>query len=196
MKKILLAISLVIAASMPALAANPPPAPVQPKILIIDRQAILRFSKVGQDVARQIEAMGNQAKGEIAGQQKALQAEATQLQQQIAILAADAKAQKIKAFEAKQAGMQAAAQRKEQAIQGGFMIAQQTIAKTLEPILQNLMQQRGANMIIDKNAVVYASQDAARAFDITQPAIEQLNQKLPSLKVSQAMPQAPAPAKK
>jgi len=196
MKKILLAISLVIAASVPALAANPPPAPVQPKILIIDRQAILRFSKVGQDVARQIEAMGNQAKGEIAGQQKALQAEATQLQQQIAILAADAKAQKIKAFESKQAGMQAAAQRKEQAIQGGFMIAQQTIAKTLEPILQNLMQQRGANMIIDKNAVVYASQDAARAFDITQPAIEQLNQKLPSLKVSQAMPQAPAPAKK
>lgn len=196
MKKILLAATLVIAASVPALAANPPPAQLQPKILIIDRQAILRFSKVGQDVARQIEAMGNQAKGEIAGQQRSLQAEATQLQQQIAILAADAKAQKIKAFEAKQAGMQAAAQRKEQAIQGGFMIAQQTIAKTLEPILQNMMQQRGANMIIDKNAVVYASQDAARAFDITQPAIEQLNQKLPSLKVSQAAPQAPASAKK
>lgn len=193
MKKLLLATTLVIAASMPALAANPPP-PVQPKILIIDRAAILRFSKVGQDVARQIETMGNQAKGEIAGQQKALQAEATQLQQQIAILAADAKAQKIKAFEAKQAGMQAAAQKKEQALQGGFMTAQTTIARALEPILQNLMQQRGANMILDKNAVVYASQDAAKAFDITQPAIEQLNQKLPSLKVSLAAP--PAPAKK
>ena len=195
MKKILLATTLVIAASMPALAANPPPAPVQQKILLIDRQAILRFSKVGQDVARQIEAMGNQAKGEIAGQQKALQAEATQLQQQIAILAADAKAQKVKAFEAKQAGMQAAAQRKEQAIQGGFMIAQQTIAKALEPILQNLMQQRGANMILDKNALVYASPQAVQAFDITQPAIDQLNQKLPSLKVSQASPPS-APAKK
>lgn len=195
MKKILLATTLVIAASMPALAANPPPAPVQQKILLIDRQAILRFSKVGQDVARQIEAMGNQAKGEIAGQQKALQAEATQLQQQIAILAADAKAQKVKAFEAKQAGMQAAAQRKEQAIQGGFMIAQQTIAKALEPILQNLMQQRGANMILDKNALVYASPQAVQAFDITQPAIDQLNQKLPSLKVTQASPPA-APAKK
>jgi len=196
MKKILLATTLVIATSMPALAANPPPPPVQQKILLIDRQAILRFSKVGQDVARQIEVMGNQAKGEIAGQQKALQAEATQLQQQIAILAADAKAQKVKAFEAKQAGMQAAAQRKEQAIQGGFMVAQQTIAKALEPILQNLMQQRGANMILDKNALVYASPQAVQAFDITQPAIDQLNQKLPSLKVTQAAPPAPAPAKK
>jgi len=192
MKKTLLAITLMIAATAPALAANPPPAPapMSQRILLIDRQAILRFSKVGQDVAHQIEGYGNQAKADIAGQQKALQAEAQQLQQQIAILAADAKAQKVKAFEAKQAGLQAAAQKKEQAIQGGFLAAQQTIAKTLEPILQALMQQRGANMILDKNALVYASPQAVQAFDITQPAIEQLNQKLPALKVSLAAPPA------
>lgn len=191
MKKTLLAIIFLAAASAPALAANPPP-PMPQRILLIDRQAILRFSKVGQDVAHQVETYGNQAKGEIAGQQKALQAEAQQLQQQIAILAADAKAKKVQAFEAKQAGLQAAAQKKEQAIQGGFMVAQQTIAKTLEPILQSLMQQRGANMILDKNALVYASPDAVKAFDITQPAIEQLNQKLPALKVSLAAPPAQA----
>jgi Skp family chaperone for outer membrane proteins len=86
--------------------------------------------------------------------------------------------------------LQAAAQKKEQSIQGGFLVAQQTIAKTLEPILQSLMQQRGANMILDKNALVYASPDAVKAFDITQPAIEQLNQKLPALKVSLAAPPA------
>ncbi|MGZ5926487.1 MAG: OmpH family outer membrane protein [Rhizomicrobium sp.] len=191
MKKTLLAITILAAASAPALAANPPP-PMPQRILLIDRQAILRFSKVGQDVAHQVETYGNQAKGEIAGQQKALQAEAQQLQQQIAILAADAKAKKVQAFEAKQAGLQAAAQKKEQAIQGGFLVAQQTIAKTLEPILQSLMQQRGANMILDKNALVYASPDAVKAFDITQPAIEQLNQKLPALKVSLAAPPAQA----
>jgi len=193
MKKTLLAILILAAASAPALAAGPPPAPQQ-KILLIDRQAILRFSKVGQDVAKQVENYSNQAKGQIAGQQKSLQAEAQQLQQQIAILAADAKAKKIKDFENKQAGMQAAAQKKEQAIQGGFMTAQATIAKTLEPILQGLMKQRGANMILDKNALVYASPDAVKAFDITEPAINALNQKLASLKVSLASP--PAPAKK
>jgi Skp family chaperone for outer membrane proteins len=194
MKKILLAIMFVASAAVPAMAANPPQ-PMPQRILLIDRQAILRFSKVGQDVAHQVEAYGNQAKGEIAGQQRALQAEAQQLQQQIAILAADAKAKKVQAFEAKQAGLQAAAQKKEQAIQGGFLNAQQTIAKTLEPILQGLMQQRGANMILDKNAMVYASPEAVQAFDITQPAIEQLNQKLPALKVVLATPPVP-PAKK
>ena len=191
MKKTLLALTLLAASGLPALAANPPPPQLQPHILLIDRQAILRMSKVGQDVAKQVQTYADQAKADIAGQQKALQTEAQQLQQQVAILAADARQKKVQAFEAKQQGMQAAAQKREAAIQGGFLKAQQTIAQTLEPILQILMQQRGANMILDKNALVYASPDAVKAFDITQPAIDQLNQKLPNLKVTLAAPPAP-----
>ncbi|MGH6827793.1 MAG: OmpH family outer membrane protein [Rhizomicrobium sp.] len=184
---ILLLALLMAAAAAPAFAANPPPSP-QLKILLIDRQAILRFSKVGQDVARQIEAYGNQARAEIAGQQKALQAEAQKVQQEVAILAADAKAKKVAEFEAKQAALQGNAQRKEQMIQGGLLKAQQTIAQALEPILAKIMAERGANIILDKNAVVYASPQAVAAFDVTKPAIEQLNQKLPSLKVELAAP--------
>ncbi len=189
MKKTLFVLLFLGVGALPAFAANPPPPqPPQLKILLIDRQAIIRFSKVGQDVARQVEAYGNQAKGEIAGEQKALQAEAQKLQQDIAILAPDAKQKKIAEFDAKQNGMQANAQKKEQMIQGGFMKAQQTIAQALEPILQGIMQQRGANIILDKNAVVYASPQAVAAFDITVPAIQQLNQKLPALKVDLAAP--------
>ena len=205
MKKFLLACALIGVGALPVAAANPPPQqqPPQLKILLIDRQAILRFSKVGQDVARQVETYSTQAKAEIAGEQKALQTEAQKLQQDIAILAPDAKAKKVAEFDAKQNGLQANAQKKEQMIQGGLMKAQQTIAQTLEPILQTLMQQRGANLILDKNAVVYASPQAVGAFDITMPAIDQLNQKLPTLKVdlvaaapAAAPPAAPAAKKK
>jgi len=201
MKNILLVLALLGAGALPAQAANPPPPQQQQpqlKILLIDRQAILRMSKVGQDVARQIEAYSNQAKGEIAGEQRALQAEAQKLQQDVAILAPDAKAKKIAEFDAKQNGMQANAQKKEQMIQGGLLKAQQAIAQTLEPILQTLMQQRGANMILDKNAVVYASPQAVSAFDITMPAIQMLDQKLPALKVDlvSAPAAAPPPPKK
>jgi len=187
MKKPILVLALLAATAAPVLAANPPPQ-MQPRILLIDRQAILRGSKVGQDVAKQVQGYADQAKADIAGQQKALQSEAQQLQQQVSILAADARQKKVQAFEAKQQGMQAAAQRREASIQGGFMKAQATIAQTLEPILQTIMQQRGANMILDKNALVYASPDAVKAFDITQPAIDQLSQKLPNLKVNLAPP--------
>ena len=186
MKKTLLAFLFLAMGAMPALAASPPQ--LQPKILLIDRQAILRLSKVGQDVQRQIEAYSQKVKAEVAGQQRSLAAEADKLQQQVAILAADVKAKRIKAFENKQAGMRASAERKEQMIQGGMIKAQQTIAQALEPILQGLMKQRGANMILDRNAVVYASPEAVKALDITAQAIGELNKMLPKLKVSLVAP--------
>lgn len=192
MKKTLLTFLFLAVGVMPALAANAPR--LQPKILLIDRQAILRMSKVGQDVQRQIAAYTRRVKAEIAGQQKSLAAEADKLQQQVAILAANVKAKRIKAFEDKQAGMRASAERKEQMIQGGMLKAQQTIAQAIEPILRNLMKQRGANIILDRSAVVYASPDLVKALDITVPAIEELNKKLPKLKVSLVAP--PSPRKK
>ncbi len=83
-----------------------------PKVLVINRQAILQSSKVGQDIARQAQAYAAQAKADMDAQGKALQTEGQALQQQIAILAPDVKQKKIDAFQAKEAGLQAQAQRK------------------------------------------------------------------------------------
>jgi outer membrane protein len=195
MKKTVLLATVFALFTGAALAANapaaPPPLPA-PKILVINRQAILQFSKVGQDIARQVNAYAVQAKNDMAGQSKALQTEGQALQQQIAILAPDAKQKRIDAFQAKEAGLQATAQRKEQAIQGGLLKAQQAVETVLGPILQGLLQQRGANMILDKQAVVFAN---SAAFDITQAAIDQLNQKMSSVKVTlDASAAAPPPA--
>jgi outer membrane protein len=210
MKKLLLAAALIALPGMAfAQGQKPAPAPQQqqanqlpqPKILVINRQAILQFSKVGQDIARQIQAYANQAKNDMQAQSKALQTEGTALQQQIAILAPDVKQKKIDDFQKKEANLQAQAQRREAEINGGLMKAQAQVESVMGPILQNLMVQRGANMILDKNAVVFAN---SSAFDITQTAIDQLNQKLSSLKVTPQLPPngapapaaAPAPAKK
>ena len=204
MKKILLVAAALTVIPGLAMAQNKPgpaPAPQQnaqlpaPKILVIDRQGILRFSKVGQDIARQVQQLANQAKADMDNQSKALQAEGQALQQQIAILAPDAKQKKIDAFQQKEAGLQAQAQRREQQIQGGLLQAQGQVETVLGPILQGLMIQRGANLILDKNAVVFAS---SSQFEITQAAIDQLNQKLSTVKVTLQSPPtgAPAPAKK
>ena len=190
MKKILaLSLTLFAVSLAPAVAAPPAPPPgvPAPKILVIDRAAILRFSKVGQDVTKQITAYSNQAKNDLDGQAKALQAQGQALQQQVAVLAPDVKAQKIKDFENKQRGLQDQATRKEQMIQYAMAQAQQNIAQTLSPILAQLMTERGGNLILDKNAVVFANNSA---FDITPAAIDRLNQKLSSLKVTLTAPPA------
>ena len=54
--------------------------PPQPKIVVINRSDILRFSKVGQDIQRQMQAAATQAKADLSGQAKSIQAEERTLQ--------------------------------------------------------------------------------------------------------------------
>ena len=190
LKKIaLLAFAFSAFTVLPALAAPPAPPPglPTPKILVINRQAILQASKVGQDIARQMQTFATQAKADVMAQEKALTAEGQALQQQVAILAPDARQKKIDAFQAKEAALQASTQRKEQAMQYTLLQAQQTVANTIKPILLAIMQQRGANIILDAQSVMLVN---AQGFDITGPVIDQLNQKLPSLKVTIQNPPA------
>ena len=182
----LAAASLLSIATTPVL-ADPP----QAKIVVIDRAAIMQFSKVGQDIAKQMQTYANQAKNDLSAQGKSLQAEGRNLQQQVAILAPDVKQKRLDAFRAKEEALQGAAQRKDEQLKVAFGQARQTMEQTLGPILQQLVKERGANMVLDKQAVVFANNSG---FDITGEAINRLNQKLPSFKID--LNAKPAPPKK
>jgi outer membrane protein len=189
MKTLVLALAFA-GLSTAAFAAGPPPPPPAPKIVVIDRAAIMQFSKPGQDIARQVQGYAAQAKADLTGQGKALQAEGRALQQQVAILAPDVKAKRVAAFEAKQAALQGLAQKKDDQIKAGFVAARQQMEQALGPILQQLIKERGANLVLDKQAVVFAT---VAGFDITGDAIARLNQKLPSVKVNLNAPMPTAP---
>ena len=179
-----LALAALILSATPVL-ADPP----QAKIVVLDRAAILQFSKAGQDIARQMQTYANQAKADLQAQGRALQNEGRQLQQQVAILAPDVKQKRLEAFQAKERSLQGVAQRKDEQLKAGFAQARATMETTLGPILQQLVKERGANLVLDKQAVVFAN---TSGFDITGDAINRLNQKLPAIKVDMnAKPPAP-----
>ncbi len=171
-----------------ALAAPPapPPKPPQgtpvPKILVIDRAAILRGSVVGQNIMKQVQGLTVAAENGLKARDQALRAEGAALQQQLAILSAAVKAAKIKAFEAKQQALQGEVQRQQGLIQGGVLVARQQVERALGPILQKIMVERGANLLLDRNAVVLGTVDV----DVTALAIQRLNQTLPNVKVTPA----------
>ena len=98
---------------------------------------------------------------------KALQAEGRTLQQQVAILAPDLKAKKLAAFQAREQSLQGAAQRKDEQIKAGLRPGAPDDGRQLGPILQQLVKERGANMVLDKQAVVFAHPRAA----LTSPAM-------------------------
>lgn len=156
----------------------------QPKILVIDRAAILRVSKVGQDIVRQVNAYTVSAEKEFKAQSDSLRRDGQALQQQVAILSPDVKAQKIKAFEARQGAFQKQIEQRQGQIQGGVLKARQQVEAALGPILQGIMSERGANLLLDRNAVVLGTVDV----DITRTAVQRLDQKMPTVKVGLITP--------
>lgn len=180
-----LAGTMIVAAMLlvaPQLASAAPPAPTgtpNPKILVIDRAAILRGSVVGQNIMKQVQSLTAAAEKMLKGQDAALRQEGAALQQQLAILSPSVKAAKIKAFQAKQAALQQNVQTQQGLIQGGVLKARQQVEQALGPILQAIMTERGANLLLDRNAVVLGTVDV----DVTGVAIARLNQKLPAVKV-------------
>lgn len=189
---------VVLAAAAGAAPAVLPAAPAAaagtpvPKILVIDRNAILRLSNVGKDIVAQLEGLSKSSDAEFKGQEAALRTEATNLQQQSAILSPQIRAQKERDFNAKQQTFQKRVQERQGQIQAAFNNAQRQVEQALGPVLQKLMADRGANLLFDRNAVVFATVD----IDVTAAAIERLDQILPKVKVQLggAAPAAPATA--
>jgi outer membrane protein len=173
-----------------ALAAPPPPAKPggappsagavpAPKILVIDRNIIIRVSKAGQDIVKQASNYMASAQKEFRTEGESLQKEGRALQQQVAILAPDVKAKKIRDFQSKQAAFERKVEARQGLIQGGVFKARQQMEQALGPILQGIMQERGANLLFDRSSIVLGTVN----IDITGTAVQRLDKKLPTVKV-------------
>jgi outer membrane protein len=187
---------LMFAVSMQDAALAAPPAPPggvpSARILMVDLRRVMAVSKVGQSIQQQVEALKQQAQNDLKSEGNALQSEKTQLEQQAAILAPDVKAQKVKAFEARAAAFQKKLQTRGGLIQGGVIKAQAQVEQALGPILQGVLQERGATIMVDRSAVLLAP----NSLDVTQLVVQRLDTKMPSVKVELSAPPAgaqPAP---
>jgi Skp family chaperone for outer membrane proteins len=181
-------VALALVATLSSASAQGQPHPAAPagqtRILVIDRQAVFQASRVGQDVMRQINGYRQSMSTQLKSEQDSLQREAGALQTQSAILAPDVKAQRVKAFQAKEAAFRAKWETRQSQLQGGVQLAQQQIGQALVPILQGIMTERQANLLLDRAAVLNANQD----LDITRVVIQRLDQKLPTVKVQLVSP--------
>jgi len=178
----------------PPAAAN---APVTPRIIVIDRNFILQRSSAGQDMLAQAQNLSKQADTQFKTEEAQLANEATQLQQQLAILAPDVRDQKEKDFTNKQQAFQGKVTQRQAEIQAGFNKAAHQLEVALEPILKGLMAERGANMVLDRASVILSTVD----IDVTPLAVQRLDKALPHVKVEltavpaatvAAAPKAPA----
>jgi outer membrane protein len=176
----MIAAMLLIAAATAASAnaAAPGAAPVS-RILVVDMSSILAGSKVGASIRNQVNALKQQAQSQLNGEGEALKRDRAQLEQQSAILAKDVKDRKIKDWQARAIAFQKKVQDRGALIQGGMYKANKQIEDALGPILEGIIRERQATLLLDRRSVLIAPP----GIDVTPIVIQRLDMKLPAIKV-------------
>jgi outer membrane protein len=122
-----------------------------------------------------------------------LETEAQSVQQALAALNGNqpdaALQQRIQALQTKQNTANQQLVARQRTLQSTEAHVNQQIATRLGPILNQVMQNRGANVMLDQNATLAASP----SLDVTNDVLALLNQQLPSLSVT-PLPQQQQPA--
>ena len=167
-------------AAKPAAAAAPAAkgALPDPIFLVLDKQAVLRFSKAGQDISRQMQPVVQKAQSDILGQRAAIERQANDLRQN-ASLSPEEREKRANALEAKNQQLQAAAQQRQQQLSDALNRANAPVSKAVGEIVPAIAKQRGANLVLDRAALAQGDP----AFDITQDVIAQLDARLPAVKI-------------
>jgi len=158
----------------------------KPPVLIIDRQAIVMNSKLGQDIHRQIMAYENAAQTELGAEGQTLQSQMQALQQPSASMTPAERDKKMQALQAKEAAYRQKVQARQSLIQGGEMVARDRYMAELDAAVQAVMLERGADVVVQKPAIVAS----VGGLDITQAVIQRLDRKITSFKVPLVNPPA------
>jgi outer membrane protein len=175
------------AAAKPAATGRAPAA----VILFLDRATVLRQSNVGKNMYAQVEALAKKMETDFAPENKALQDAVQKLQKEAPVLAPEARNAKVKELEGRRQAFQKKVQDRQAAIQAGLANSRTTVEKALGPILEKIMNERSANLLLDRGLVVLGATD----LDVTSTVIARLNTALPKVTVTPVAPKPAAGAK-
>ena len=175
------AMVLAAAAVAPSALAAAPGTGAAPaaRILIIDIRRAVAMSKVGQSIQSQVDGLKKQAQAQLNSQAEALKREKGQLEAETAIMNPSLKAQKENAWKARAMAFEKQVQERGGLIQGGMLKANAQVEEALGPILQGVMQERQATVLLDRASVLLAP----NAIDVTAIVVQRLDMKTPTVKV-------------
>jgi Skp family chaperone for outer membrane proteins len=154
-------------------------APV-PKIAIVDIQAIMREAISAKSVRAQMEAIARKEQTVFAEEEKQVRARDQELQQQRPLLTLEVFAQRQQTLQADVGRLHQKTRNLRLALDQGYKKTMEQIQLILFDELRKLSSEFDLNLIISRSQIAIAVDD----FDITQPALERLNKRLPSIELN------------
>ncbi len=154
-------------------------APV-PKIAIVDIQAIMREAISAKSARAQMEVIARKEQTVFAEDEKQLRARDQELQQQRPLLTPEVFAQRQQTLQADVGRLHQKTRNLRLALDQGYKKTMEQIQLILFDELRKLSSEFDLNLIISRSQIAIAVDD----FDITQPALERLNKRLPSIELN------------
>ena len=177
------ALIVALTAAVIAMAA---PANAQTNVLIMNEERIVAESQVGQHIATRMQAIRAEMDAELQALLTPIQEESDRLNAETASLTPEEiqarpdLMQRIQTLNAQAQQAEALRQRLAQELQATQRQAMRPVLEALQAVLQEVVSERGAQILIDRSAVVYADP----AIDVSDSVIERLNQRLPTTAVN------------
>ncbi len=147
---------------------------------VIDLNFILSESKAAEDAAKQIEKIAIKIEEEIKKSDQELVDEQNELIESQQIMAPAVFDEKRKEYEKKVQNYNITRQEKLVSIDLLVSDSRNEVLNALKPILEELSNQKGITVLLEKNSVLLNAEN----MDITKDALKILNKELPSIEVS------------
>lgn len=158
-----------------AMAQSPSP------IVYISVSRVQSASLAGQSILQQVEAQRDQLQAGVTARENELKAEEQQLVAQQSILTQEAFAERRRAFERKVIVTQRYVQAISRELDRARGLAVRQLMQEVSRVLEQLSQERGFVMVMDRPLLVYARPET----DVTEEVIARLNAAVPAIAVQQ-----------
>lgn len=175
-----------VAAGLAVAAAFAGTAFAQSTILVVDTQKVLKDSIVGQHVARQLETIYTSASSEMKAKRSPLESKAKSLQAQVSTktsveeLRADTSLQaQAKSLQSDQQKLQVEEYYTAQELKITEQKALGQVSKRLKTIIDQIAQERNADVVLEKSLVIYGG-----PADVTDIVISRLNSQVTTVPVT------------
>ncbi len=151
-----------------------------PVILIVDREQLVAQSAAGKTIPGQAEAVKATVEKELEAEAAKLQKDIENYQKNASLMSDEVRQKTEQELQVRQQyALPQRAQIMEQAFMAAIQNAQTQILNESRPILKEIVDARGATVLLDRSAVMYAAPET----DITQEVLAALDKKMKSVEV-------------
>lgn len=173
------------------------PAMAQTNIAVVNEERVLVESAVGQHIATRLQAIRAEVDAELAAMGQPIQQQTDALTAETSIMTQEQiqqrpdLMQRIQTLNQQAQQFEVARRIRQQELAATQQQAFVPVFEALRPILEEVVAERGIDILVDRSNLVFASAEV----DISSVVVERLNQRLPSVPVNRVrMPQGEAGA--